>query len=202
MEALTQADILGAFSGREEDMPLPDLGTIDWDVLDYLGWIHPDGHIGYLVVISPTDGSVKGVSMRRSRFTSGKRGFEMCSLCHHVHSANGTAMFTIAARKNGRSGTSRMWLGAASLLGCIFLWLKISEYLAKAEAGIGIETNTFFTLYYLLTGFHLLHVVFGLAVLAIVAVWNSVENLETGCAFWHMVDLVWVLIFPVIYLVH
>ncbi|MCB1693832.1 MAG: FBP domain-containing protein, partial [Pseudomonadales bacterium] len=85
----------------EEDMPLPDLGTIDWDVLDYLGWIHPDGHIGYLVVISPTDGSVKGVSMRRSRFTSGKRGFEMCSLCHHVHSANGTAMFTIAARKNG-----------------------------------------------------------------------------------------------------
>ncbi|MCB1387547.1 MAG: cytochrome c oxidase subunit 3 family protein [Rhodobiaceae bacterium] len=112
------------------------------------------------------------------------------------------AALAIAARKNGRSGTSRMWLGAASLLGCIFLWLKISEYLAKAEAGIGIETNTFFTLYYLLTGFHLLHVVFGLAVLAIVAVWNSVENLETGCAFWHMVDLVWVLIFPVIYLVH
>ena len=71
----------------------------------------------------------------------------------------------------------------------------------KLDAGIGIETNTFFTLYFLLTGFHFLHVIFGLILLAIVAVWDSIDNLETGAAYWHMVDLVWVLIFPIVYLV-
>ena len=68
-------------------------------------------------------------------------------------------------------------------------------------AGFTIESSTFFTLYYLITGFHALHVVLGLIILAIVAARPSLDNVETGAAFWHMVDLVWLLVFPVIYLV-
>ena len=111
------------------------------------------------------------------------------------------AALAVSARGRGDRRSARLHLGAAGLLGLVFLAVKIAEYAHKLEAGIGMETNTFFTLYYLLTGFHFLHVIFGLIVLAIVAVWDSMENLETGAAFWHMVDLVWVLIFPVIYLV-
>ena len=55
--------------------------------------------------------------------------------------------------------------------------------------------------YFMLTGFHALHVVFGIGLLLVVAWKNSVENLETGAAFWHMVDLVWVILYPVVYLI-
>jgi nitric oxide reductase NorE protein len=86
-------------------------------------------------------------------------------------------------------------------LGLVFILVKLTEYIAKAEAGIGLETDTFFTLYFLLTGFHLLHVVLGIAILAAVALSDSPENLNTGTAFWHMVDLVWVVMYPLVYLI-
>ena len=95
---------------------------------------------------------------------------------------------------------TRLWLGGAIILGLVFLGIKIIEYQAKLDLGFDIETNTFFTLYYLITGFHFFHVIMGLIILAIVGFNNSVENLETGTAFWHMVDLVWVILFPLIYL--
>ena len=105
----------------------------------------------------------------------------------------------VDACKDTRHRESRLWLAAAGTLGIVFLIVKFFEYAHKAEAGIGMETNTFFTLYYLITGFHAFHVVFGLIILAIIAKWNSLENVETGTAFWHMVDLVWVLVFPIVY---
>ena len=43
--------------------------------------------------------------------------------------------------------------------------------------------------------------IFGIIVLGVVAGWPSLINVETGAAFWHMVDLVWLLVFPVVYLV-
>jgi len=95
---------------------------------------------------------------------------------------------------------SRPWLLAAMGLGGCFLAIKAVEYADKAAHGWGIETNTFFTLFYLLTGFHAMHVVAGIIVLGIVAWKNTVDNLETGAAFWHMIDLVWLLLFPLVYL--
>ena len=86
-------------------------------------------------------------------------------------------------------------------LGFVFIGVKIVEYADKARAGIGIDTDTFFTLYFLLTGFHLLHVLLGIMILAVVAFHDSVDNLKTGTAFWHMVDLVWIVMYPLIYLV-
>ncbi len=87
-------------------------------------------------------------------------------------------------------------------LGVVFLIVKWIEYAEKARHGIGIETSDFFTFYYLLTGFHALHVVAGLVIFALLMRWGTPRNLEAGAAFWHMVDLVWVLLFPIIYLVH
>ncbi|XOV90324.1 MAG: FBP domain-containing protein [Pseudomonadota bacterium] len=74
---------------------MPDLNLLPWSNLDYLGWVHPGGHLGYLVVLSPNDGRLKGVILRRSRFSGTRKGMEMCSLCHHMHRPNGTAMFTL-----------------------------------------------------------------------------------------------------------
>lgn len=111
------------------------------------------------------------------------------------------AALAVRNRAEGAVGRARLWLLAAGGLGLVFLVVKVIEYGAKIDAGIGMDTNTFWTLYWLMTGFHALHVVMGLAILAIVAWKASLENLETGAAFWHMVDLIWVLLYPVIYLI-
>ncbi len=110
------------------------------------------------------------------------------------------AAAAVRAGIDNDSTRSRLWLGLAFMLGVLFLVVKIYEYQAKLALGFDIETNDFFTLYYLITGFHFMHVILGLIILAIVAVKNSVENLETGAAFWHMIDLIWVILFPLIYL--
>ncbi|MGE5514460.1 MAG: cytochrome c oxidase subunit 3 family protein [Bacteroidota bacterium] len=107
----------------------------------------------------------------------------------------------VQARGADNIGLSRRWLAGAGTLGVAFLVVKSVEYADKAAHGIGIETDTFFTLFYLMTGFHALHVVMGLVVLAIVGWKNSVDNIETGAAFWHMIDLIWLILFPIVYLV-
>ena len=78
--------------------------------------------------------------------------------------------------------------------------IKGIEYADKARLGISYETHPFFTFYYLLTGFHAAHVVAGVLILLLIAWFDEPRNIEAGAAFWHMVDLVWVLLFPVIYL--
>ena len=94
----------------------------------------------------------------------------------------------------------RRCLAGAALLGVLFLVIKAHEYAGLAAAGASMEGSAFFTFYYLLTGFHAAHVAAGVVVLGLVARWPSLRNAETGAAFWHMVDLVWVLLFPVLYL--
>jgi len=111
------------------------------------------------------------------------------------------AALALEARSEGRHGIARLQLGGAASLGAVFTAIKLAEYIAKAQAGIGIESDTFFTLYLLLTGFHLLHVVLGIVILAAAAFADTVENLKTATAFWHMVDLVWVVMYPLVYLI-
>lgn len=110
------------------------------------------------------------------------------------------AALAVTAQSRGNLGPARAWLFAAMALGIVFLGVKAVEYWQKAQAGIGFGENTFYSLYYLTTGFHALHVVAGIGILAFVAWKNSLENIETGTAFWHMVDLIWVLLFPIVYL--
>lgn len=107
----------------------------------------------------------------------------------------------VQAVTEGRVATGRRFLAGAAALGIGFLVVKAVEYADKFAHGLTIETDTFWTLFFLITGFHAVHVVVGVVVLGIVGWKASVDNLETGAAFWHMVDLVWLILFPILYLV-
>jgi nitric oxide reductase NorE protein len=106
-----------------------------------------------------------------------------------------------ASAQRGAARTARRWVFGAIALGAGFVALKIVEYADDLARGLDVETSPFFTLYFLLTGFHLLHVVLGIVILIVVARHARAIDIETGAAFWHMVDLVWLLLFPIIYLV-
>jgi len=110
------------------------------------------------------------------------------------------AAWAYQLRLAGLRARARLALVAAAALGILFLWIKGVEYAAKSAEGVGWDTHPFFTFYYLLTGFHAAHVVAGIVLLLLVAWRDDPRNIETGAAFWHMVDLVWVLLFPVVYL--
>jgi len=88
------------------------------------------------------------------------------------------------------------------VLGALFIAIKLFEYAGEIALGNGLETSSFFTLYFLLTGFHLLHVGLGIVILTVVSRSAKAADVETGTAFWHMVDLLWIVMFPIIYLVH
>ncbi|MNL38814.1 Cytochrome c oxidase subunit 3 [compost metagenome] len=70
-----------------------------------------------------------------------------------------------------------------------------------------MEHNTFFTLYWILTGFHFLHVVLGMVILGWLAERcrrglyhaDNRSGFESGVLYWHMVDLIWVVLFPLVY---
>jgi nitric oxide reductase NorE protein len=106
-----------------------------------------------------------------------------------------------ASARADRGRRARLWLLLAMALGCAFVAVKLVEYAGETGGGIGIETSVFFTLYFLLTGFHLLHVCLGIVILAVVCRRADPVDVETGTVFWHMVDLVWIVMFPIVYLV-
>jgi nitric oxide reductase NorE protein len=110
------------------------------------------------------------------------------------------AALAVEAARAGARRQVRLWLALAGLLGLVFLVVKAREYGIELENGHGLGSGGFFTLYFLITGFHALHVVGGLVILALVAIWPEREHVETGAAFWHMVDLVWLVVFPCLYL--
>lgn len=90
--------------------------------------------------------------------------------------------------------------------GFVFIMIKSVEYYNKVEAGLTLNENLFFTFYWLLTGFHLIHVLVGMVILTVIH-WDMVkkgqieiETIESGAAFWHMCDLIWLLLFPCLYL--
>ena len=99
------------------------------------------------------------------------------------------------------------WLLAALACGSGFVGIKLWEYADKMAEGVDLSTNTFYMFYLLLTGFHFLHVLVGL--LALGWLWlrtrrgaydsTDCHALETGAAFWHMVDLLWIVLFPLVY---
>ena len=110
------------------------------------------------------------------------------------------AALAVRAAEHGRAGPARLRLFGAGLLGIVFLVLKGIEYADAAAKGLGTEAHPFYTFYWLLTGFHAAHVAAGVIVLALVAIRLKPDQVEAGAQFWHMVDLVWVILFPIIYL--
>ena len=93
-----------------------------------------------------------------------------------------------------------LWAGAM-LLGAGFLAMKGWEYSTLAAQGFSLDSGpAFFTFYFLLTGFHAAHVLAGIVILGLLLRWPEPRSAETGVLFWHMVDMVWVMLFPVLYL--
>lgn len=115
----------------------------------------------------------------------------------------------VAAIRQGFSRYCAWWLGGAFLLGGVFVAVKIVEYHAKFAAGITLSTNSFYMFYLALTFFHFMHVLMGMVILAFVIAkaWRGGYSardhvgVESGASFWHMVDLLWIILFPLIYVI-
>jgi heme/copper-type cytochrome/quinol oxidase subunit 3 len=112
-----------------------------------------------------------------------------------------------AISKNNRPHCEDM-LVATATLGLLFLCVKGYEYSLKFADGIGPDTNVFYGCYFLMTGFHGVHVLLGIILLYWCAFYVKrmdshhyavVENLAL---YWHFVDLVWIFLFPIVYLLH
>lgn len=100
------------------------------------------------------------------------------------------------------------WLSWGILLGIFFLILKSYEFHEKFSQGISLDTNTFYMFYLSLTMFHQFHVALGVVIM-IAILWNTKNHrydsdnhtgIETGAVYWHMVDLVWIILFPLVYI--
>ena len=116
----------------------------------------------------------------------------------------------VAAIRGNDSRRCGQWLWAAFGSGMVFVVIKWLEFADKLGAGITLSTNTFYMFYLSLTFFHFLHVILGMVILAAVALkagkggYSASEHagVETGASYWHMVDLVWIVLFPLVYVLH
>ena len=104
----------------------------------------------------------------------------------------------------------RFYMGLTILLGIGFLIVKSFEYSAKFKHGYFPSTNNFFAVYFTLTGLHVVHIIGGLIVNGYLwgpgaKMWKSdperfTNRIEVAGLYWHFVDLVWIFLFPAIYL--
>ena len=111
----------------------------------------------------------------------------------------------VAIKNNDNSGL-KLWFGITALMGAIFLGGQLYEY---SHAPFGLTTNLFASCFYVLTGFHGLHVTFGL-VLILAVLWRARKQdhysskkhfgVEAAEIYWHFVDVVWILLFILVYL--
>jgi heme/copper-type cytochrome/quinol oxidase subunit 3 len=103
----------------------------------------------------------------------------------------------------------RTWLLTTAMLGSVFIAGQVYEFTAFVNEGLGYTTNIFGSAFYTLTGFHGVHVSVGIIFLMSLFVMSLRGNLGTEKAetveifglYWHFVDIVWILIFTVVYLI-
>ena len=114
----------------------------------------------------------------------------------------------IAALRRSAVKPALTWILIAAALGCVFVGIKGTEYSHKMAQGLNLSSGDFWFFYYFLTGFHFLHVLLGIGFLLWIAVqllWKPTRpgllvQAESCAAFWHMLDLVWIVLFPLLYL--
>ncbi|HET7321027.1 MAG TPA: heme-copper oxidase subunit III [Longimicrobiaceae bacterium] len=115
----------------------------------------------------------------------------------------------LAAVQRGDQKRASIWLGMTALLGAIFLGFQSYEFTTFWHEGLTLGSNLFGTTFYTLTGFHGAHVFVGviyMTVLATLAARGKLGpekslNVEIGGLYWHFVDVIWVVIFPLVYLI-
>ena len=113
----------------------------------------------------------------------------------------------VAAIHEGNTRLCERWIWAAFGMGALFIIVKSAEFAHHLGMGINLSTNAFYMFYLSLTFFHFMHVILGMVILAAVAFktrsggYTAEEHtgVETGASYWHMVDLVWLVLFPLVY---
>ena len=125
-------------------------------------------------------------------------------------SSSVTMVLAWTAAKREALGKYRLYMGLTLLGGALFLVVKAFEYGDKFSHGLVPATNNFLALYFTMTGLHALHVLVGMVVNAYfwgpgVRMWHQnrarfVNRIEIAGIYWHFVDLVWIFLFPVLYL--
>ncbi len=129
-------------------------------------------------------------------------GFSLC-----LFASSATVVFAEMALKRGNRRGLMMWLAITVLLGAIFLGGQVWEYTDLFKENIYPSRNTFGTSFFTMTGFHGLHVFGGLVMLTILTGLAAVGDFKGShsaavtCVswYWHFVDMVWVVIFSLVY---
>lgn len=115
------------------------------------------------------------------------------------------ALGTSAAR-SGKTADAYRLLCLGLACGAVFPLLKMFEYIPEITAGVTPGTNLFFMYYFVMTGMHLCHVLLGLVILSFVihslrgTATPRIGFVETGATYWHMVDVLWLVLFALLYL--
>lgn len=113
----------------------------------------------------------------------------------------------IAAIKRNDAQIGSLWFWAAFAMGLVFLIVKTREFAHHIGEGISLSTNTFYMFYLSMTFFHYMHVIVGMMILTVVAIKadrghysaNDHVGADAAASYWHMVDLVWLILFPLVY---
>jgi heme/copper-type cytochrome/quinol oxidase subunit 3 len=120
-----------------------------------------------------------------------------------------TMVLAVTAAKRGDDRNTRVWLVLTALLGSMFVAGQIYEFTTFYREGLGFTTSLFSSSFYTLTGFHGVHVTVGvIMLLAVVGMilkdripGDKAEVVELVGLYWHFVDIVWILIFTLVYLI-
>ncbi|MEO6571430.1 MAG: cytochrome c oxidase subunit 3 [Ilumatobacteraceae bacterium] len=120
-----------------------------------------------------------------------------------------TMVFAVSAAKRKDDRNTNIWLTVTALLGSLFVAGQVYEFTTFYREGLGYTTSLFSSSFYTLTGFHGVHVSVGvILLLATVGMilknripGDKAEVVELVGLYWHFVDIVWILIFTLVYLI-
>ena len=120
-----------------------------------------------------------------------------------------TMVLALSAIQRGDGKRLRIWLTTTALLGASFIAGQIYEFTAFVREGLNLSTNVFGSSFFVLTGFHGVHVTLGIIMLLSLVTLSArgrlgqerAETVEIAGLYWHFVDVVWIVIFTVIYLI-
>jgi heme/copper-type cytochrome/quinol oxidase subunit 3 len=120
-----------------------------------------------------------------------------------------TMVLAVTAAKRNDDRRTRIWLTTTGLLGAAFVGAQVFEFTSFYRRDLGFTTSLFGSSFYTLTGFHGVHVTVGvIMLLSVVAITlrgripgNKAEVVELIGLYWHFVDVVWIIIFTVVYLI-
>ena len=125
-------------------------------------------------------------------------------------SSSVTMVMAWASLMRKQFGRFRLFMGTTVLLGGVFLVVKYFEYSHHLHEGEGPWHNTYYAIYFTITGLHGLHIIGGIIVNSYLlgpgaAMWRTqkerfTNRIEIAGLYWHFVDLVWIFLFPVLYL--